>query len=98
MPECQCPDEAVPDDKKITAVLRIEKSGRKGKIVTVIDRLPRSESFLKELLKILKTKCGTGGTFYISPDSGTIEIQGEHRDKLRSLLEKEGIKVKGLGV
>lgn len=77
-----------------TAVLRIEKTGRGGKTVTVIDRLPRSESFLDKLARRLKTRCGTGGTYKID-ETGVIEIQGDQREKIRGIFEKEKIRFKG---
>ena len=90
--ECRCaggPEEAVPD--RVTAKLRIEKAGRGGKTVTVVYDLPRNRSFLKGLCKELKTACGGGG----KAGETTVEIQGDHRDKLRSLLRDKGWQVKG---
>jgi translation initiation factor 1 len=83
------------DQKDFTAVLRIEKSGRKGKVVSVIDGLPNLESYLKPLSQELKEKCGSGGTFILGEGKGSIEIQGDKREFLRILLEKKNIKVKG---
>ncbi len=79
----------------ITAVLRIEKSGRGGKTVTVIDRLPKSENFLKELCTELKKKCGSGGTYVTTGADGLIEIQGDKREMIRGVLSKKGMTVKG---
>ncbi|MGE5429971.1 MAG: hypothetical protein ACM3QX_02800 [Syntrophomonadaceae bacterium] len=80
---------------KPSPVLRIEKSGRHGKTVTVIDKLPINESYLKELTSELKKKCGSGGTYKTDEGRGVIEIQGEKRDLIRLYFEKLGIKVKG---
>ncbi len=77
------------------AVLRIEKAGRGGKTVTVIDQLTKSEPFLKELTKELKSKCGSGGTYLMDRKEGVIEIQGDKRDMIREILTKKGIKTKG---
>lgn len=77
-----------------TAVLRIEKTGRGGKTVTVIDKLPRSGDYLSRLAKMLKTRCGSGGTYKIEED-GRVEIQGDKRDMIRAIFEKEGIRFKG---
>jgi translation initiation factor 1 len=79
----------VPD--KITARLRIEKAGRKGKTVTVVENLPRNRAFLKELAGELKRACGSGG----KAGDAHIEIQGDHRDTLRELLRSKGWVVKG---
>jgi translation initiation factor 1 len=75
--------------------LRIEKQGRGGKTVTVVDQLPKQELFLKDLTTELKKKCGAGGTYSLEGKEGLIEIQGEKREQIRALLEKKGFKVKG---
>jgi translation initiation factor 1 len=77
------------------AVLRIEKQGRGGKTVTVIDRLPKNELFLKNLTTTLKKKCGSGGTYLMDGKDGVIEIQGDKREIIRAALTKEGIQSKG---
>jgi len=82
-------DQAVPD--RITARLRIEKAGRKGKTVTVVESLPRNRGFLKDLAGELKRACGTGG----KAGETHIEIQGDHRDTLREVLRTKGWVVKG---
>jgi translation initiation factor 1 len=91
--DCRCAaagaEEAVPD--KIVAKLRIEKSGRGGKTVTVIDGLPRNREFLKNLAGELKRACGTGGAV----GETTVEIQGDRREDLRDLLARRGWTVKG---
>jgi translation initiation factor 1 len=91
---CQCSsnrkaDEPVPD--RIVAKLRMEKKGRGGKMVTVVDGLPRNETFLKELAQELKRTCGTGGTI---TDAG-IELHGDLRERLRAVLAQKGFVVKG---
>ena len=90
--ECKCSashDEAVPD--RIVAKLRIEKSGRGGKTVTVVDGLPRNRDFVKRLAGELKKACGAGG----KAGEGKVEIQGDKRPKIRDLLEARGWLVKG---
>ncbi|HEY7885105.1 MAG TPA: stress response translation initiation inhibitor YciH [Cellvibrionaceae bacterium] len=90
-------DEKQPATQQIPGdgVVRIhrESKGRGGKTVTVITGLPLTESELKKLGKQLKQLCGTGGA--VKED--TIEIQGEHRDKLKSALEALGYNVKLAG-
>jgi translation initiation factor 1 len=93
--ECTCPQEVDPKGYKFIAVMRIEKQGRGGKTVTVVDRLPKNELFLKNLTTLLKKKCGSGGTYLMDGKEGVIEIQGDKREIIRSVLEKEGIKSKG---
>jgi len=89
---CRCSstmEQAVPD--RITARLRIEKSGRKGKTVTIVESLPRNRSFLKGLAGELKRACGSGG----KAGETHIEVQGDHRDKIRELLRSKAWIVKG---
>jgi translation initiation factor 1 len=93
--ECTCTPEADPKAYKFVAVLRIEKQGRGGKTVTVIDRLPKNELFLKNLTTVLKKKCGSGGTYLMEGRDGVIEIQGDKRELVRAALLKEGIQSKG---
>ncbi|HEY2796778.1 MAG TPA: stress response translation initiation inhibitor YciH [Thermoanaerobaculia bacterium] len=100
------PDEPVPD--KITARLLVENRGP-GKHVTVVYGLPRNGPYLEALCRSLKKACGTGGAMRDSRASGatrdsrasgatykgSIELQGDQRERLRELLEKKGIQVKG---
>lgn len=79
-----------------TAVFRIEKGGRGGKTVTVIDQLPKHETFLNELCKELKSRCGSGGTFDIGEKGGLIEIQGDKRVAIKAIFDKKGFKYKGM--
>ncbi|VXD15403.1 conserved hypothetical protein [Planktothrix serta PCC 8927] len=66
------------------------RSGRKGKTVTVISGFQTKPETLEGLVKQLKTQCGAGGTV----KDNTIEIQGEHRQKLLEILIKLGYKAK----
>lgn len=93
--ECTCEAPIDPKGYRFVAVLRIEKSGRAGKTVTVIDRLPKNELFLKDLTTTLKKKCGSGGSYDLSGQDGVIEIQGDKRDMIRAVLLKAGITSKG---
>jgi translation initiation factor 1 len=70
--------------------IRRESKGRGGKTVSIVDGLPLAEKEMKVLLKKLKAQLGTGGAL----KNGVLEIQGEHRDKLLQLLEKEGYQAK----
>jgi translation initiation factor 1 len=89
--ECQCPPPEpvrIPPEKQ-TARLAIE-SRKNGKRVTVIRGLSAAGNDLPGLLTRLKNSCGAGGT--LAGDD--IEIQGEHLDRLRSLLQAIGYRVK----
>ena len=92
---CQCSRQhaagiaAVP--RRVVAKLRVEKKGRGGKTVTVVYDLPKNDAFLKELGQQLKRTCGTGGAI----GDGTIELQGDLRERVRPFLEGLGYLVKG---
>jgi translation initiation factor 1 len=77
--------------EKVIAKLRIEKAGRGGKTVTVIDGLPDNADFVDALARELKRACGTGGT----AGRGVVELQGDRREVVRELLSKRGFTVKG---
>jgi translation initiation factor 1 len=90
--DCRCAaklEQPVPE--KIVAKLRLEKSGRGGKSVTVFDGLPTYCEFLRDLAGELKRACGTGGTVR----EGLVEIQGDRREQLRPMLAAKGYTVKG---
>jgi protein-tyrosine phosphatase len=70
-----------------------ETKGRRGKGVTTVSNLPLDEAGLLELAALLKQRCGTGGTVR----DGTIEIQGDLRDRLGAVLEGMGYRVKRVG-
>ncbi|HEX8947449.1 MAG TPA: hypothetical protein VF790_00730 [Dissulfurispiraceae bacterium] len=74
-------------------LVRLEKKGRGGKSVSIIEGLQLSGNELEKLLKQLKTKLGTGGTV----KNDFLEIQGDHRDALCSFLEALGYKPRRSG-
>ncbi len=69
--------------------VRIDRSGRKGKIVTLIEDLPHDRAYLEDLAKILKGRTGSGGTFYMADSSGTIELQGDHKKFVVEYFRKQ---------
>ena len=94
--ECRCVKEENVNKSQLVAVIRIEKNGRGGKCVTVIDKLPKNEAFLKDLTKELKSKCAAGGTYRLSSSESLIEIQGDKVDVVKKILQQREIKFKGL--
>ncbi len=73
--------------------VQVSRKGRKGKSVTIISGFQMSAERLKALAKQLKNQCGTGGTV----KEKTIEIQGEHPQKLVEILTGLGYKAKQSG-
>ncbi len=81
----ECEPETL-DRKQQKLRVAIEKKGRGGKTVTVINGFIGKEDNLKELGRLLKTKCGVGG----SVKDGEILIQGEFKQRIIDLLKAEG--------
>lgn len=75
------------------AKVRRETKGRKGKGVMAISGLALDTKALKDLASKLKKTCGCGGSVV----GETIEIQGDKRDLIKLVLEKNGFKVKFIG-
>jgi translation initiation factor 1 len=80
-----------PSQQRVT--VRLDRKSRGGKAVTVIEGLLLSQRDMETLLKQLKSKLGTGGT--LKDDS--LEIQGDHRTNIISILEVMGYRPKRSG-
>ncbi|MDR1652052.1 MAG: translation initiation factor [Prevotellaceae bacterium] len=74
-------------------LLRIELDKRKGKPATLITDFKGTDEALKELSKMLKLRCGAGG----SQRDGEILIQGDFRQKIAQILLENGYKIKKTG-
>jgi len=74
-----------------------DRKGRGGKTVTVITGFSLTEADLKELSKQLKNLCGAGGTAKIEGPEQSIEVQGDHREKIVDKLKALGYKAKLAG-
>jgi translation initiation factor 1 len=92
--QCSCKQAAAaaPAGDGIVRVLR-ETKGRGGKAVTVVRGAPVPAGALVQLAQELKAACGSGGTI----KDGSIEVQGDHVDKVMLLLQQRGWQVKRAG-
>jgi translation initiation factor 1 len=90
---CVCPAPRQPPRGDGIVRVSRDRKGRRGKTVTVVTGLPGSVEALAEVATTLKRLCGSGGT--VSGD--TVEIQGDHRDRVTAKLIELGHKVKLAG-
>jgi len=81
------------DPAKCRTTVRLDRKGRGGKTVTVLEGLQLPDEDSEKLLKRLKTKFGTGGAV----KNGALEIQGDHGDGIMAELGKMGYRPKRLG-
>ena len=77
-------DTLPPQQQKLR--LRIEKNGRGGKTVTIVSGFVGNEEDLKRLARLIKTRCGVGG----SSKQGEIIIQGDFKSRIIEILKQEG--------
>ena len=71
-------------------IVRIDRRQRAGKQVTLVEGFVGTQEDLSALAKMLKTKCGVGGT----AKDGEITVQGDLRDKVVALLQSMGYNAK----
>lgn len=82
-------DKTLPPDKQ-HLIVRIDRSHRAGKQVTLVEGFVGGSDDLASLAKKLKTGCGVGGT----AKDGEITIQGDLRDRVVSMLTGMGYKAR----
>ncbi len=88
------PAAAVPSRQNNVPVrVWLEKAGRGGKTVSVIKGVMSAPAGKEALVKLLKTRLGTGGA--VKGDD--VEIQGDHREKIVAILNELGYKAKSAG-
>lgn len=91
MPEAECggmPSEVCEKLLVDATLIKVRLDVRKfGKPVTIIDGLPNDKEILKHLARFFKTRLAAGGTF--REEEGRVEIQGDHRQKVKQLLVEE---------
>lgn len=75
------------------AKMRLESNGRGGKVVTVLFNLPLEESEALAMMKELQSLLGIGGTF----KNSSIELRGDHRDRVAEYFARRGLTIKRAG-
>lgn len=88
LPQGRSPKEAAEKKGPAKAVVRMERVGRGGKEVTVIEQLDLPVEKREEWLKALKTGLGCGGTI----EGTSLVLQGDQRERVPALLEKRGVR------
>lgn len=87
LPEELCMCEQIAKEQQQIRILTDTR--RYGKVMTVITGMNSSEIDMDDLAKKLKTRCAAGGTY----KDGRIELQGDHKKKVREVLEEMGFSV-----
>jgi translation initiation factor 1 len=86
LPKELCVCEVIAREQQEIKIFAVKR--RYGKTVTIIEGINPSEIDIEDLAKQLKTRCASGGTV----KEGNIELQGDHKKKVQSVLEDLGFK------
>ncbi|MCU0852295.1 MAG: stress response translation initiation inhibitor YciH [Thermoplasmata archaeon] len=87
LPEELCMCEQIAKEQQKIRILTDTR--RYGKIVTVVEGIDSTDIDLDDLARKLKTRCAAGGT----AKDGRVELQGEHKKKVKEVLEELGFSV-----
>lgn len=87
LPEELCMCEQIAKEQQKIRILTDTR--RYGKIVTVVEGIDSTDIDLNDLARKLKTRCAAGGT----AKDGRVELQGEHKKKVKEVLEELGFSV-----
>ena len=87
LPEELCMCEQIAKEQQKIRILTDTR--RYGKVVTVVEGLDDTDIDLDDLARKLKTRCAAGGT----AKEGRIELQGDHKRKVKEALEELGFSV-----
>lgn len=87
-PVAEAPRKAEERKGPARAVVRMERKGRGGKEVTVVEQLELPPAEREKWLKALKGALGCGGAV----EEDALVLQGDHRERLPALLEARGVR------
>ncbi len=88
---CPCDTQVDLNSETYRAFLSVETHGGSDDVVTLVEKLPASEPYLKTLVRKMASDCQIRGSFRLDKKQGIIEIPGDKRMKLRGFFEKSKI-------
>lgn len=86
-------EEPTPPPARQSLRVWLDRKQRAGKVVTLVRGFRGTAADLEELGRMLKQRCGVGG----SAKEGEIIIQGDHRDRVVDILTRSGYRCKKAG-